>query len=611
MKTYCTLMVVAFPFLLQAQIYVDQMASGNNDGSSWTDAFTELQEAINTANVGAEIWVAEGTYSPTYTRDDIINNRSNSSPSHESTFYLHKDIAIYGGFAGHETLRNQRDWDNNACTLSGAYSPGQQCYHVVYLEGVSNLCVLDGFTITQGNANNASADNNMGGGLFVTSDGSTTNPHINNCTFDNNAGFYGAGVYVKANGGNCHPSFGQCQFLNNIADINGGAVYHEANNGNSQASFSDCTFSNNRAEDGAAIYNHSESGICSPTFEDCTFTSNIATQSGGGIYSLALTGGQTHPTINNCNFTFNTANYGGGLFNRSNQGDCLPQVTYCLFQNNEAIYHGGGVYNQSTGGDASATYVNCYFDSNLAFLGAGMYTANSGGIVSPALTNCTFIDNSATDSGGAMYQRAVAGNCNPSVINCTFSQNTANNGGASLFNTQSFGICTPTVSNTILWDNNPITNDASASTQIEFSIIRGNSLAAGTVDAGNNLLNYDPLFVDEANGDLRLRPCSPAVDNADISVSQYSEDLDGNNRNINLLDIGAFETQVPRVLVDAPSTSLRADAEYTDANGWTHYFDCTNNILLLSLKKEGQNIGTLGDGTFEIEIVTNTGYNSG
>jgi hypothetical protein len=43
-----------------ATIFVDINASGNNDGSSWTHAFTTLQPAIDSADEEDEIWVATG-----------------------------------------------------------------------------------------------------------------------------------------------------------------------------------------------------------------------------------------------------------------------------------------------------------------------------------------------------------------------------------------------------------------------------------------------------------------------------------------------------------------------------------------------------------------------
>jgi len=47
----------------QTIIYVKAAATGQNDGTSWTDAFTDLQDALDAAAVTPgfdEIWVAKG-----------------------------------------------------------------------------------------------------------------------------------------------------------------------------------------------------------------------------------------------------------------------------------------------------------------------------------------------------------------------------------------------------------------------------------------------------------------------------------------------------------------------------------------------------------------------
>ncbi len=49
-------------FTIQSQIYVDGSASGTNDGSSWTNAFINLQDGLNATSSGSEVWVAQGTY---------------------------------------------------------------------------------------------------------------------------------------------------------------------------------------------------------------------------------------------------------------------------------------------------------------------------------------------------------------------------------------------------------------------------------------------------------------------------------------------------------------------------------------------------------------------
>ena len=77
-------------------LYVNKNATGANNGSSWADAYIELGEALKMAQCG-EIWVAEGTYHPTYSfnYDPPGNPRNN-------TFSLKKDVDIYGGFAAND-----------------------------------------------------------------------------------------------------------------------------------------------------------------------------------------------------------------------------------------------------------------------------------------------------------------------------------------------------------------------------------------------------------------------------------------------------------------------------------------------------------------------------
>ena len=99
-----------------------------------------------------EIWVAAGEYKPTTGDDRTIS------------FVLKDGVAIYGGFAGGETARDQRDWELNATTLRG-FNSVINSYHVVTCGVVGGDTVLDGVTIYDAKAN-GSFPYDCGAGLY-------------------------------------------------------------------------------------------------------------------------------------------------------------------------------------------------------------------------------------------------------------------------------------------------------------------------------------------------------------------------------------------------------------------------------------------------------------
>jgi hypothetical protein len=196
-------------------IYVDADATGGSGGSSWTNAFTELPDALALApscpNVN-QIWVAEGTYRPT-----VGTERS-------ATFQMQSGLGIYGGFAGTETARDQRSASAHLTTLSGDIgTPGNvsdNSYHVVTGSGTDSTAALDGFTVTAGNADGGTADERSGGGLFNDSG----SPTIANVQFrGNRAQSSGGGVF---NGAGCSPKLVNVLFFDNAALQEGGGIYN-------------------------------------------------------------------------------------------------------------------------------------------------------------------------------------------------------------------------------------------------------------------------------------------------------------------------------------------------------------------------------------------------
>ncbi|QSS96259.1 T9SS type A sorting domain-containing protein [Psychroflexus sp. ALD_RP9] len=173
------------------RIYVDANATGANDGSSWADAFTDLQTGINAAGNTIEktVWVAQGTYNPGSNRND----------SFEIDFNLvGDDIKLYGGFDGSETNLTDRDWRNNPTILTGDVNGNDDAnltytnttraennYNVVRVLGSDNV-TIDGFTLTGGHANNVSGSpsQNRGGAIFK--DGVALNFTLENCIITNN-----------------------------------------------------------------------------------------------------------------------------------------------------------------------------------------------------------------------------------------------------------------------------------------------------------------------------------------------------------------------------------------------------------------------------------------
>ena len=121
--------------------YVDKDSQGENqDGSTWETAFSQVQDAIDAAasTGGGEVWIAAGIYD-----EERVGNTSLSRPG---ALELKTGVDIYGGFAGKETLREQRDWERNACIIDGLTSRGGElAYSVAACEHVNGITV-DGLT---------------------------------------------------------------------------------------------------------------------------------------------------------------------------------------------------------------------------------------------------------------------------------------------------------------------------------------------------------------------------------------------------------------------------------------------------------------------------------
>jgi predicted outer membrane repeat protein len=327
-------------------IYVAKSGDGS-DGNTWETAYTDLQDALAEALSGDQIWVARGVYIPgVYVTD---------------TFTLTAGVQLYGGFdpaAGADQF-NERDWGAYPTVLSGdiggddtntdgvvlttTHIVGDNSYHVVTADGASvpitGSTLLDGFTITAGQANGTVPDN-RGGGFYCNGSGS---------------------------GAECSPSLRHVTFSGNSAEWRGGAMSNHGSYGDSSPSLRDVTFSGNSAGWGGAMSNDGEDGTSSPTLTNVTFSGNSA-YNGGGAMSNDGENGTSSPTLTNVTFSGNSTGWGGGaMYNYAYDGTSSPSLANVTFSGNSAELFGGAMFNDgSISGTSSPSLSNVILWGNTA-----------------------------------------------------------------------------------------------------------------------------------------------------------------------------------------------------------------------------------------------------
>jgi hypothetical protein len=204
-------------------IYVTTSGDDGRDGLGWDTAKKTVRAAVAATTGGDEVWIAQGTYPVAV-----------SVPA---------GVALYGGFTGGETRRDQRDWRTHPTVLAGS----SQTAVTISTQNAT----LDGFTIQGGYGY-------KGGGVACLS----ATAHIANSVITNNFAARGSGVYIEG---------GVVTLMNNV--------------------ITDNNVLGSPAESGGGVY-------CSggrATLTGNVITRNVAT-SGGGVYA---DGGATVTLANN------------------------------------------------------------------------------------------------------------------------------------------------------------------------------------------------------------------------------------------------------------------------------------------------------------------------
>ncbi|MFC5282494.1 choice-of-anchor Q domain-containing protein [Pedobacter alpinus] len=345
-------------------VYVKTASTGTGDGSSWANATGDLQQAIQQTT--AKVYVAAGIYMPNYTPNDLTlqtpKNRDNS-------FVLKNNIKIYGGFSAtmpeaNPSLRDTSASSTNKSILSGDFDGddvdifahnAENAKHVVYAEGNVGTALLNGFTISGGNADASSS----GGGIFL----SGSNPTLTNLTV-----------------------------IGNHAASNGGGIYNRYSGTNSNPILINVIISGNQAGNiGGGIYNDSGTIIIT----NAIISGNVAGVSGGGLQN-----GDGTVTITNLTMSGNAAANGGGLFNHIgsvkirnsiiygnssgvDNGDSKPIISYSILQGSggSSAWTASKATDGGNNLDVDPMFTNAPNFSTAPFIG-GDYTLQ---LASPAL----------------------------------------------------------------------------------------------------------------------------------------------------------------------------------------------------------------------------------
>ena len=282
--------------------------------------FNNIQAAINDANDGDTISVADGTYTGQGNRD--IN-------------FLGKAITVRS--------TNPDDSSVVAATIIDCQNSGRG---FIFQNSEGLHSILSGLTIVNGYTSSS------GGGIYC----SGSSPIVANCTFSRNSSEgNGGGIYC---GWYSNVTVRNCTFINNSAD-SGGGMYNKR----SDPTLVHCTFVGNFSTYGGG------GGVCNgsgsaPTLTNCRFVDNVADRYyGGGIRSA-----DSHTILTNCTFSRNSANRGGGGMSHNGEYKNIT-VTNCTFSSNFGGSEGGrgGIYSLGS----SPVIRSCIFWSNSDSYGMG------------------------------------------------------------------------------------------------------------------------------------------------------------------------------------------------------------------------------------------------
>ncbi len=497
-------------------LYVAASSTGANNGSSWADAYIDLQSAMDAAEQSGgaitQIWVASGTYKP--------SKRTDPEDPRSATFNLIDSVSLYGGFAGFESSLDEREIDANPTILSGDFNGDdlpefvnyeENARHVVTAINIGKGTAFNGFVVTSGYGWGSDYLADRGGGMYIKN----SSFHVQGCAFTRNlAGSFGGGgvsVFLEFDE---EPSsgvtFSGCLFTENKTVGSGAGLHGTGDYGWGELLLSDCVFRRNVAGEGGGAIGLESWGQAS--VRSSVFSENHSGFRGGAVLVFGFYDSGT--LIDDCAFVENTADGGGALsVDRSDLS-----ILGSRFERNEAgeagalLVTGGRAaiadsifsHNFSTGNaGAVALFANeveirdCEFSWNIGEYGGGAYLhAYPSGAV---IMRSRFWNNKASFSGGGLlsteplnvcdsdfqYNRAAVGggldlHGHEAIIQGShFGANNASQGGGIAASSGSVGMIESTLDGNWASAGGGLWINASATASLDRCKVTGNSALVG------------------------------------------------------------------------------------------------------------------------------------
>lgn len=503
--------------IIKAQIYVAKDATGANDGSSWADAYTNLQTALNLTPTGS-FWVKAGTYVPGGTR--------------ASSFILSNNQKIYGGFNGTEVNFSQRNTAVNITTLSGDINGddneifsttdsnrAENSYRIINVNGTN--VVIDGFDISNGNANGANAELQEGSGVAVTL---STNLEINNCKFIRHTLNRGGVIRAIDVTGAVNIKINNSTFKDNESLF--ATVYYGRAGADLDVKFEGCLFTDNTSvsSTGSLIWLRQDtSGSQTAIIINSTFSGNVLDASRAVIDKLSVSGGAVLCNIYNSIFWNNgdsVGNFSDALESGTSGsvGNSISNDGFTSNSNTSNVSSANPLFTDATNEDYNLQTISPALDT-----GDNSFVNNSTDILGNQRILNTIVDMGAYEFGSSLpVNRTLTINAtngavttNPNPTNGTYPDGTS----VTLSATADAGYQFTGWSGDATGNTNPlnITMDADKTIAAMFSIIKRSltivtpDAPAGSVKPGTVTINPFPTNGGYDNGTLVTLTAVPGI----------------------------------------------------------------------------------------------------